>query len=120
MDLQRAWIAAMRDPSAINNNSVSEILDRLIDGQRIGHSTSAYIFTSIGKADRAMEIYMQRAAAGEYVEKGTLWLPAMKPFRMHEQFSEFAGLLQLTDYWQQVAWPDNCGPADDGGVRCFR
>ena len=120
VDLQRAWIAAMREPSANNNNTVSEMLERLISGKQIGHRTSAYMFTSIGKADRAMKIYMLRAAAGQYVDKGTLWLPAMKPFRMHDQFSELAGLLQLTDYWQQIAWPDNCGPADDGGVRCFR
>ena len=120
MDMQRAWIASMREPTEDKRAIAAEILEQTYAEGQVSSNTAAYLFASIGDADRALEILMRLATDESFVNPGALWLPGMKSVRMHEQFSELAELLQLTEYWQKVAWPDSCGPADDGGVRCFR
>ena len=120
LDIYRAWITAMRAPTAQNRSHVSELLDKALDKNQINRNLAAHVFASIGQADRALDVLSDQLSAGQHVDQGPLWLPGMKSVRVHERFTEFADALGLLDYWRIVAWPDQCGPSENGGVQCFR
>jgi len=120
IDIYRAWITTMRAPGAQNRSHVAELLDKALDNNQINSNLAAYVFASIGQADRALDVMSDLLLAGRYLNQGSLWLPGMKSVRAHERFTALADALGLVDYWQNVAWADQCGPSEDGGVQCFR
>jgi TolB-like protein/thioredoxin-like negative regulator of GroEL len=120
LDIYRAWIAAMRAPTAQNRDFVSELLDKALDNNQINLNLAAYAFASIEQPDRALDVLFDVTSKGWYVDQGPLWLPGMKSVRAHERFTKFANALGLVDYWRNVAWADQCGPSENGGVQCFR
>lgn len=45
-----------------------------------------------------------------------MWEPQLKHLRNHPRFHAIAARSGLLDYWQEVAWPDLCHPAEGGFV----
>ena len=120
LELYALWIAALRTPTSENRALLAEHVDTMRENRQLDSNTSAYVFGSIGESERAVEILLWLASVGGYVNQGQLWLPGMKSVRTNERFVELTNVLGLTDYWQEVAWPDQCGPTEAGGVQCFR
>jgi tetratricopeptide (TPR) repeat protein len=120
LEIYRAWIAARRAPTVQNRVLVAELLNKALDNKQIDLNLAAYAFADVERPDRALDILLDLASTGRNVDQGPLWLPGMKSVRAHERFTEFANALGLVDYWRSVAWADQCGPLENGGVQCFR
>jgi hypothetical protein len=120
LEFYAIWIAALRTPTSQNRTLLADHIDNMRENKQLDSNTSAYAFGSIGEPERALEILLWLASVGGYVNQGALWLPGMKSVRTNERFAELTNVIGLTQYWQDVAWPDQCGPTEAGGVQCFR
>ena len=120
LEFNALWITALRTPTTQNRTLLADRIDNMRENRQLDSNTAAYAFGSIGEPERAVEILLWLASVGGHVDQGPLWLPGMKSVRTNERFVELTDVLGLTQYWQDVAWPDQCGPTEAGGVQCFR
>jgi len=118
-EIDRLLLNAMRNPSREAKAALLGRADEMLEDKLMEYQTAALLSAWVGEDERAADLLLSQVESERSVDQGPLWLPFMKGVRAQPKFADVVIALQLTDYWQQVAWPDMCGPDPEQVVRCF-